>query len=395
MILGGGISGLYTAYRLMKDNPDRSLVVIEKTNRFGGRVHTYKDAYMTVEAGAGRFSKEHNLFIDLIHEFHLEKKMVPISSESQYSRPSTFTLKGVLLKIVVASKVDMFHDLSSMSLIEYATMIVSDEEVQFLKDAFGYYTELVIMNAKDAIHLLFGLNSEFFSLKGGLSQITDELVRRLRMFPNVTLVLNEEIVSITNHYTVKTTKNVYKSDFCVCALPKEALSKLAFSKPIRSKLNHIECAPLCRIYSTFDKPWFKDLPKLTSPSPLRMIIPYSKNTIMISYTDNKFAEFWRDVYAKHGEQGLNRVIHYYIQEELGISIPKPLKTNIFFWDCGVGYWGVGANSQKIASQLVEPFPRFFICGEHYSAKHQQWMEGALETSDIVLQRIKEKYSTSI
>jgi hypothetical protein len=215
------------------------------------------------------------------------------------------------------------------------------------------------------------------------------------MFPNVKLVLNEEIVSITNHYTVKTTKNVYKSDFCVCTLPKEALTKLAFSKPIRSKLKYIECAPLCRIYSTFSKPWFKDLPKLTCPSPLRMIIPYSKNTIMISYTDNKFAEFWRDIYAKHGEQGLNQVIHYYIQEELGISIPKPLKTNIFFWDCGVGYWGVGANSQRVASQLVEPFPRFFLCGENYSATHQQWMEGALETSDIVLQRIKEKYSTSI
>ena len=94
MILGGGISGLYTAYQLLKRQPDRHLVILDKRDRWGGRIHTYKDANMTVETGAARFNDRHPLLLDLIHELHLEKlfqhQIVPKShsrSRSPLSRP--------------------------------------------------------------------------------------------------------------------------------------------------------------------------------------------------------------------------------------------------------------------------------------------------------------------
>jgi monoamine oxidase len=71
---------------------------------------------------------------------------------------------------------------------------------------------------------------------------------------------------------------------------------------------------------------------------------------------------------------------------LNIDI-KPKHTKVFYWHDGVGYWTVGARKEMIAQQLQNPFPNFYMCGEHYSTTFQQWMEGALETSKKVVDRI--------
>jgi monoamine oxidase len=383
MILGGGISGLYTAYQLLKKNPDRHLVIIDKRDRWGGRIFTYKDQYMTVETGAARFNDKHTLLLNLIHELHLEKKIKPSSAEFTYIGESPYTLKTTLMKIIAAGEVDPFHDLRKVGFLEYASTFLPKEEIDFIKDSFGYYAELVIMNAKDAIRLMKELFlSNFYVLDGGLTQLMDELVRRLQMFPNLDMRLNETVLSIQKGYVVKTDKGVYKDPLCICTMPKDPFMKLSFSKPLHSKLRQITCAPLCRIYATFKKPLIHK--KVTSATPLRMIIP-SKDTVMISYSDHYYALFWNDLYEKHGEAKVREVLLYYVEEELGIR-PEIEKLKVCFWNCGVGYWNIGADSEVLAKQLQNPFPGFFLCGEHYSAKHQQWMEGALETSKAVCDR---------
>jgi monoamine oxidase len=63
---------------------------------------------------------------------------------------------------------------------------------------------------------------------------------------------------------------------------------------------------------------------------------------------------------------------------------------VFYWPCGVGYWGINANSQEISQKMIQPLtkhPNIYCCGEHFSEKNQQWMEGALETSQKVIDRI--------
>jgi len=103
-------------------------------------------------------------------------------------------------------------------------------------------------------------------------------------------------------------------------------------------------------------------------------------TMMISYSDHKYALFWRDVEKKGN---LVEVLRYFIKEELNVHMPDPLEVKVFFWEHGVGYWGK-TDSQKASRQLVNPFPGFYLCGENYSSEHQQWMEGALETSERVV-----------
>ena len=74
IVLGGGISGLYCAYLLLKKSPKASVLVLEKYGAVGGRVHTYIDKHMTVEAGAGRFNLSHSLLMDLLR-VRMDSKM--------------------------------------------------------------------------------------------------------------------------------------------------------------------------------------------------------------------------------------------------------------------------------------------------------------------------------
>lgn len=477
IILGGGIAGLHTAYQILSVKPESRILLLEKTKRLGGRVHTFYDKFMTAEAGAGRISEKHVLFLKLLRELklisllqstgsdgvffasgplddltrcsgsdiYLDKKGgVPANSLTPKLRSklnqihldaSPYSLKKILLKVIAASYLDVVHDLRKISLLDYARKIVSESEVQHIEDSFGYYSELVIMNAHDSIQLMKQLspNNHYSVLKGGFSLVIDALEKKILSYPNVRILLNHEVrnlkvvkargigsglgqglglglgqgigqgiglgielyqVSCLNLRSDSTVSFLGKT--CVFALPKQVLERIPFFRPIKeSLLKPILCAPLCRIYSVFDTsnggPWFKGLPKLTTNNPLRMVIPISEKDglIMISYTDNKYALYWKNLLDRGGIREVNRWLVHWIRLSTGISIPIPKDTHVFFWDCGVGYWGVGSDSADISKRVVQPFPEHdvFICGEHFSQHNQQWMEGALETSTEVVKRI--------
>ena len=425
IIVGGGIAGLYSAWLLP---PDHKFAILEKYDVVGGRIQTYEDKHMLVEKGAARFHEKNYLLLDLIHKLGLGGSVVKISSDS-YFYPSNGTgvpfteddtanmllnpiktifemlflnshnpVAPLIVRVIVFSKTMTMTELSNTTFIAVAKTVLSKSEVQLIIDAFGFYTELVDMNAYDCILLMEGgLNpsNQFYTMHGGLSQLIDALVKRTKKH----IFTSMEVTSISyekNHFEIKTGKKVFRSLNCICAIPKQNLMDLKIFKPLQHLTKYIECHPLCRIYSKFDmsdkrNAWIYDLPKLTTNNNLRMIIPIDSKTgvIMISYTDNKFADFWKSLEAKSGIYGVNAEIVRLVRLTLGVDIPPPISTKIFHWECGVGYWGVGADSDSIESTLLKPFPKtpLYICGEHYSASNQQWIEGALETSKKVVEML--------
>lgn len=429
IILGGGIAGVYTMYTLLKTNPNLSILLLEATERFGGRIYTTPKYHL--EAGAGRFSSNHKHLLKLIKELGLENKIQKSSASAEYlpvnnnqksstnNLPSIFSsileiytgnsvnhLTELIATVVIASKLERKIYLQSVSFINYAKTILSKEEIQYIKDAFGYYSELVIMNAHDSIQLIENLNpkNKFHVLQDGLSQIIDEMILKIKKIKPNQLILkhNHKVINIKREktedkhdfiYSVNIENGkVFYTNKIIAALPKQVLEKIPFFKSLKPDLKKIECAPLCRIYSKFkDKKWIQNLPKFTTNNNLRMVIPINaeKGTIMISYTDNKYADYWHELYKKEGIEKVDQKIAELIKESTNITIPKPLETMVYYWSCGVGYWGIGADSEKISQKMVKPFDEeeIYICGEHYSEKNQQWMEGALETSMSVLKNI--------
>jgi monoamine oxidase len=420
IIIGGGIAGLYTMFKTLQTKPKTTILLLEKEGMLGGRIHTYHDKIFDVEAGAGRFHKGHRQLISLIGELGLENKITSIDYKTEKTE-NEIHLDELLKHVIKASKKERMTTLINHSFLDYAQRVILPEDVKFIKDWFGYYAELSIMNAHDSIYLIeehLSGKHPFYVLSGGLSQIIDELHKRIRKYPGARILKNHSVenillttvgedvfdgfeVNCKTNYTTNSIKK-YFSKKCICALPKQVIEKIPIFKSIKHMLSDIQCSPLCRIYSKFPttienntiKSWFHGISKMSINNKLRMVIPINeeKGIIMSSYTDNKYAEYWQNLYEKEGEEGMNRELMKLLQKTYKKEIPPPIKSQIFYWSCGVGYWGIGADSEVISKQIRQPFKglELYICGEHYSEKQQQWIEGALETAAYVVKKTTKK-----
>ena len=451
IIIGGGIGGLNLAYQILKRFPTVSLLVLEKEKVLGGRVFTFHNEHMNVEAGAGRFNITHSHFLSLLKELDLYDSKTPLVSSAVYAKSDgsgrfynsildsesliqdyddivplpqfgffpdvsktiglfwnlsldlymgndTLPNVGLLTRVIAFGTLESKEYLIKMTFLDYAKTILSKSEVDFLKDSFGYYSEIVTMNAYDSIRLMRGLDPKntFFGLKGGLSSVVSALEKKILGYKGARILKGKGVSGIRYKdglFEIKGSSFSYFGWKCICALPKQVIERFSIFKPISGSLAKIKCAPLCRIYSRFaldskGDVWFKGLPKFSTNNHLRMVIPISEKTgvIMISYTDNIFADFWHDLYRRGGLKDVNKELIRLMKLSTGLDIPEPLETHVFYWECGTGYWGVGADSDVLTEDLLHPFldKPLFICGEHYSAVGQQWMEGALETGDRVL-----------
>lgn len=68
-IVGGGVAGNYTAWRLIKDQPKLKIIIIEQSARLGGRLYSEQISGINsvqVEHGGMRFSRNHKLLSHLV-----------------------------------------------------------------------------------------------------------------------------------------------------------------------------------------------------------------------------------------------------------------------------------------------------------------------------------------
>ena len=90
IIIGGGISGLYTYMRLIQNNPNLKITLMEKSNRLGGRIYQYEEELLSeiysFPAGAARFNTNHTQVIKLMKEF----KLLNTQKEKGSISPITF-----------------------------------------------------------------------------------------------------------------------------------------------------------------------------------------------------------------------------------------------------------------------------------------------------------------
>ena len=409
IIVGGGLSGLYSAYKYQKKYPKAKILLLECQDRLGGRIYTYEDdIYGKIEAGAARFLPEHKHMIQLIHELNLESHINPIPPDIGYEPiPDTISTKlhhtpkdiTNLNKIILKQANKTPHEVLQNTIFMYfVKKVLSPEEAQLYYDSFGYTSELTFMNAYDTTQLIKNhfMLKHFLNLKGGLSQIVDKLEAKLRSKRNIEIKTKCHVSDIEYNgqdqlfkISCKTNKT-FQGRSCICTFNKETAEHFPIFKPIKSYLKYIKNLPLCRIYSKFspdpetNEPWFKGRNKFTTNNQLRMVIPMNadRGTAMISYSDNHYAKSWYKLYKTKGIDAVNQKLHKLIQQSVpNTPIPLPTHTKIFYWEHAVAYYGKGFDSTTMLNKIRQPYPDIplYLCGENYSEKNNQWMEGALDT----------------
>jgi len=399
IIIGGGLAGLYTAYKINQTEPKAKLLILERNRQMGGRIDTINHK---LEAGAGRFHDHHKLLLTLIDELGLTNKIQPISSFEHFAPINSgkiYDWKPIDAITTKISKPPLHQIPNDQTFLQYARTQLTKDEIELLTNFFGYSTELTEMNARDSIGLMkrhFNKSRQYYVMNGGLSQITERLIERI----DAQMLTHRRVINIMGGSDVVATpakleppiiiecegiKQKYTAKKCICALTKDTLLKLPIFEPIYPMLRKIQTLPLCRIYSQVP-----DLPtiKITTNNNLRIIIPIDEktDTVMMSYTDNNYARFWKKMLDEKGMDAVNKEHKRLLEQTLNHEVQMPKKTQVFYWEHGVAYFSPGFDSKTMPKQIMHPFRNIplYVCGENYSEKNNQWMEGALDTSEYIL-----------
>jgi len=444
VIVGAGISGLYTAHELCKKYPSAKICILEATKYIGGRLHSIKYDGLIMDGGGARFNTEQYRIISLIKEVGLWNKVIPIGSDITYkpvNDTASTDLKTkfptiddfiVYMKKYIKEKHIKRDTLINTTILEFAVKHFSKDYPkikQYLINIYPYYSELGVLNSVEGLNLFsneFSDKTKYYILNGGLEQLTETIYNKLKDLNktkkcNIDIYEETPVLKISYEFcTVKTNQVGYiietennKIDFLankvILTIPKNKLINIKFKlnsltsndklDKLFKNINSVQNEPLYRIYARYPldkkthKVWFDGMGKISTNLPIKYVIPvnYEKGVIMISYTDSKFARYWfKQVSEGTFEDTLNKQLKQLFPD---IDIPKAKWYKHCPWISGAGYWKKGYDKNIIMPQMIEALghhKNLYICGENYSS-HQAWVEGALETSDMVLDKIY-KYS---
>ena len=420
IIVGGGVSGLNTSLKLA--NGKNKILLLERNNRLGGRLHTYNKKNINYEIGGARFHKGHKNLFELIKMFNLEKMLVPITNDITFMPiknkfKKKYDTNKIIDKLLEKSSSISKIDLLKTNLSKLSDKLLDLEESNYFKSSFEYISELENLNAYESIETFKNdLNHklQFYLFKNGFSELI-ELMGKFLQENNCDIKLQHTLINIkkeketyildilnssnsnsnsykTNSNSYKTNSNSYKTNNLILALDKTALLSIPYLKPIHSILNSVEGIPLLRIYAIYPadpktkKVWFHDIGKVTTDLDIKYIIPYNIKTglIMISYTDQKLALQWNNM----GTDLQNNIAKQLKKLFPNKKIPKPTYIKPHFWNNGIHFWKDNKEGFVESKKILQPFKNesLYICGEAYSER-QGWVEGALESSEEVIKLI--------
>ena len=122
IIIGGGISGLFLAYKL--SDTDLKIILIESKDSLGGRVKTIQQKNLSFEAGAARFHSSHSKLITLINDLNLEDDIINLPDEISTKLPkkSKVSLKDLLKEASSQQKNYKIDFLKNITFFQYFTL---------------------------------------------------------------------------------------------------------------------------------------------------------------------------------------------------------------------------------------------------------------------------------
>ncbi len=327
------------------------------------------------------------------------------------------------------------NDFGFQSLLQ---SLISNEAFELVKKTTGYDSTFFNWNALQAIRQIvndLSSKTRSWQLNQGMSQLSENLLKDFVQFGG-NVCLGSKIIKIE-------LKNHSKNQFIECevattdgksftlgtkqlilAVPADALRPLLISPELnnhqevelKNRLNAVYPQPGFKLFLAFNEPWWrtKDFRSgsIVSDSPLRMTY-FSKTSeecggskgdtrclALASYADMESFYFWNSYRTKGGYQPspetapieMQGIARHFLSEIFNKSIPAPIASTYKLWSTITGCaayhaWQPGINVSRTIEEMQQPFQGkpIFVVGEAFSPL-QCWIEGALMTSESVLQK---------
>lgn len=398
IIVGGGISGLFMAYKLSETNS--KILLIESSNRLGGRIYTKKEEGLQFELGAARISSKHTKVMSLLKELKLDDQLIQLSDKINYKlKGSRINFYSLVNELLEGSKLYTKKYLQSINLLQLCIDILGFKTAKLFQGMLGYDSEFEQLNAHQALRSykqdLF-TPCDYFIMKQGLSSIIDKLTKQLKEKSNITIQLDTYVTDIGKNY-IQIEKQKRYGTSIVCCIPYNSLKQFSKFKEVED-IHSVKPIPLIRIYAKYPKDksgkvWFHNLPRIITDNYIRHIIPidYESGLLMISYTDGIYADMWSNL-SKQGNKQLIEHLHKEIKEVLGKEPPKPEFITSHHWSAGVHMWKPGNSVKDVYKRLLKPFltEKVYLVNESFSL-HQCWIEGCLDMAYDVLELMDLKF----
>jgi len=403
IIIGSGMSGLYSAFNIKKDNPHTSFLLLEKykKNWIGGR--TSNDVFhgVTIVTGAGIGRKDTNpLLIKLMKELNIHYS--EYKSVMNYSKLfHHIDIVKVIDKLKIEYKKhpelhnETFKNFFIKTLGEklYKQFIINAgytdyENADILETLYNYgmddnkggWTGLHIPWKKLVYKLYDKIGHNHFKFSCDVTS-----VKKIKKMPCVFEIKTEN-------------NNTYYSNKVIIATTISGIKMLVPNASNKNSIyQQIHGQPFLRLYAKFDKESSEIMKKYVTsytilPGPLQKIIPMdaSKGVYMIAYSDNNNALVLKN-YLKNTAS--NRKLYCeLIEKSLGIPEETLKITDIkdYYWPIGTHYYDPLKREEfhsreEFVYKIQHPEKGMLVVGEAVS-RYQGWVEGALESVEAVLNK---------
>ena len=396
IIVGAGISGLYSAYRFKQLYPHKSVLILEKSNYIGGRMglRSFYGVNVTIGAGVGRLKKDY-LLEKLLRDLDITYGINPVSKHfaPTVKNPISITKAVKILR----DKYKSYKNPPSVTFKEFARKILGEDLYKdfVISAEYGDYEN---EDVHDSLYY-YGFEDNDAGWKSMSINWNELLEKLIANIGRSHICINSEVNSVScddNQYSVQTKKNHYTCDKIIIASTVDTVRKLVPKHPI---YRQIHGQPFLRVYGKFAKESSQILNEHLNgkqtivPLPLRRIIPMnpSKGVYMIAYTDNapalclskrventeKNRDYWcrlleKSLEMEHGSLKLTSILDFYWK--IGTHYYEPLDKDDF------------KTRKDFVKQAQRPMEGMFIVGEMISF-NQGWSEGALESVETIIREL--------
>ncbi len=374
-IIGGGISGLYTALKLVTSKVDIKITIIEKNNYIGGRIFTHRERIekqrVHFDCGAGRLGSRsaQPLLWNLLDLLNLTEKTVGI--------PTTQDLHFQEL----IEKLQQFSDEQLMN--STISQLIGNVDPSI----FGYDAEFKCMNAKYAKdYIQRHFLGEHFYINGGMDQIVKKLMDKLMKQRGIIIRTNSCVFELNQTYCRLRDGTLIEHDHVYVTIPPRQYLQLRFPSVLKDVIYNmnasVEPVSLCRLFvgirnfKNCTSP-FGNVGRLTHAGPIRMFFTmhtYPTFTVCQIYTDSLWAKWWNEqIYSKRLGVMTSEL------QKLFPDVKQKFVCMYYknaFWRNGVHVWKPTWTNTSVNQR---PFPWISACGESMSKTSQGWIEGSLES----------------
>lgn len=448
-VIGGGISGLYAAYKLSQRRMPQSIALLESQPRIGGRLMTAKSMNGdNIELGAMRISTRHNEVIKLCKD--LDIKLVPfnaninnsahffyanlesqnpiITNESASSMIGKCAARYAGLPFFEPSLTQQIFSrmlskmnkkkigVESLTISEWLELIATNTEKEMIISAFGYdHLALRDISFTSCISNATGhsTHENFLRPLNGMESIAEAIHQKFIESKGI-YIPNFSVATILKSGSsitlISEDNRIIEASKIIFAIPPKAIKSIrnireVIGNRLHTRLDDIGSYASSKTYFSFSNqntykiPFNKDgyfrtnrFARLGHWNPVPSLSLRNYRTILASYRLSSRV----DTHEFSSDEDLDKKILKDIQTLLNQNIDDPFEKISYDWlasksSVSAHYWQKNCNPQSILSEFTMLSPWVHFIGEAFCWEHG-WIESAIISTQSALQRID--HSTS-